>query len=73
MSDTIDIIQLIQAERKRQDEKWGMHHHDSFVWVTIITEELGEVAQAVFKQDKEAVKAELVQVAAVVVAWLGQL
>lgn len=36
----LDII----AERERQDEKWGKQTHAPAVWMTILTEEVGEAA-----------------------------
>lgn len=66
------VFELIKKERERQDKKWGVNKHDSFVWLAIITEELGEVAQAIFSSNGRAIRDELVQVAAVAVAWLEQ-
>lgn len=39
-------IELVREERKRQVEKWGLQHHNSFVWMNILMEEVGEAAQA---------------------------
>lgn len=77
------IFQEIQAERQRQDEKWGEQNHKPVVWLSILMEEVGEAA-------KEAVEArqyfhenyddklrnyrtELIQVAAVCVAMIESL
>ena len=76
---------LIDAERIRQAEKWNKYH----VWgrgdcssyavapivkVAVLTEECGEVARAVLDESPVAdLRAELVQVAAVAVAWLESL
>ena len=39
---------LILDERKRQDDKWGYPQNNTpFEWVSILTEEVGEFAQAV--------------------------
>lgn len=74
----------IAAERRRQDEKWGVQRHHDFKWLAIIAEEFGEVALAVNEihpaipgsgsgasQDWRArLTEELIQVAAVAVAWI---
>lgn len=41
-----DVIELIRAERKRQNEKWGRQYHSAFVWLSILMEEVGEASQA---------------------------
>ncbi|PHM51724.1 MazG-like family protein [Xenorhabdus sp. KK7.4] len=61
----------VTAEMGRQDEKWGANRDLSpFVWLTILTEEVGEFAQAVLHDEfggshAGTARAELVQVAAV--------
>jgi NTP pyrophosphatase (non-canonical NTP hydrolase) len=73
----------IMAERERQAAKWdGAHawgHGDCssdqvapIVKAAVLTEECGEVARAVLDGTLE-LPAELVQVAAVAVAWLESL
>lgn len=37
---------LIDAERARQDAKWGEQNHDPQVWMAILGEEFGELCQA---------------------------
>jgi len=72
----IDILKRIEKERKRQDAKWGVQDHGDFKWNTILMEELGEVSKECFELDQGDYKAahrrdeELIQVAAVAVAWL---
>lgn len=39
-------LELIGAERRRQDEKWGEQNHDPQVWMAILGEEFGELCQA---------------------------
>ena len=79
-----EIWAAILAERARQAEKWaGDHawgHGDCSsagvvpsVKVAVLGEEYGEVARAVLDHDPETLRAELVQVAAVAVAWLESL
>ena len=75
-----EIFNRIQAERQRQDDKWGQQSHDDYVWLAILSEEVGEAAQAILKVNDPAegsnvfqdsdVEWELVQAAAVIVAWL---
>lgn len=40
------VLEDINQERNRQDEKWGIQRHDLGTWLTILVEEVGEVAQA---------------------------
>jgi NTP pyrophosphatase (non-canonical NTP hydrolase) len=35
----------ILQERQRQDAKWGEQNHDPCTWVTVLTEEVGELAE----------------------------
>jgi NTP pyrophosphatase (non-canonical NTP hydrolase) len=69
------VLDDILAERRRQNEKWGVQEHNPFVWFAILSEEVGELAQACLHDEfggkaKGALKAELVQVAAVAIQWL---
>lgn len=78
-------IRSVQAERKRQDEKWGdQNGNHPFEWVSILGEEYGELCEAVnetfFKNgDKperggiDKMRKEAVQVAAVAVALIEAL
>lgn len=78
----MDLIwKEIQAERDRQREKWALPHLwgvgdcsssdvAEAVKVAVLTEECGEVSRAVLDHDPERLREELVQVAAVAVAWL---
>ena len=78
MSDDIQrkILNEITDERIRQDAKWGPQYHNDSIWGMILMEEVGEVAQSVVdsmldeKQHLANIKKELIQVAAVAVAWL---
>ncbi|HPG42133.1 MAG TPA: hypothetical protein PLP19_11880 [bacterium] len=80
---TMGIPEMIWNERVKQDAHWGEQNHDELKWQAILAEECGEVANAVneltptkgpVKFPKEAIIAnleyELVQVAAVCVAWI---
>lgn len=76
------IFDEIYDERERQAKKlsgvdtgWGIGDCSSRsmreeVKVMVLSEECGEVARAVLEHDKDGLRKELVQVAAVVVAWL---
>jgi len=64
-------ISKIKDERDRQDAKWGAHRKmNDFSWLTVIIEEIGEVARAILQNRNDDVYMELIQVAAVAVAWL---
>ena len=76
MSTTInDVIE----ERKRQDYKWGQQNHHPIIWMSILTEEVGEAAKEandIFfanAQRIEQLREELVQVAAVAIAAIESL
>ena len=70
------IYKMIDEERDRQDKKFGDRSDlPRFVWSTILTEENGEVAKACLdivseKSTLDELQTELIQVAAVAVAWL---
>jgi len=76
-----DIYERIDAERVRQgllwtrDHGWGYGDCSStdvpvIVKVAVLTEECGEVASAVLEGDEPGIRAELIEIAAVAVAWL---
>lgn len=72
-----EIFELIRLERKRQDDKWNNNssNHHPLERNSILLEEIGEVAKEVNQytfdnKSPDDMKKELVQVAAVVVAWL---
>lgn len=77
------IVQDILDERTRQNIKWGEQNHDPYRWIGILTEEVGEVAQAVNGAIEgpaetvaerwgrwQAYREELIQVAAVAIAMV---
>lgn len=76
-----EIDQLITTERAWQASLWNRSHAwgygdcsshavEPMTKVAVLTEEVGEVARAVLEKDDAAVMRELVQIAAVCVAWL---
>lgn len=60
----------VVAEQLRQMDKWGVQNHTDDRWALILLEEVGEVAEAILSLDGDAMRAELVQVAAVAVTWI---
>lgn len=74
-----DVLMDIDNERDRQDAMWGEQNHDYPVWLTILIEEVGEVAQAIQsnknwgkESDAHDLYKELIQVAAVATAMAEQ-
>lgn len=78
------IFRLVDAERVRQEAKWGGEHAHGwgscadngvapFVKAAVLGEECGEVQRALLDGDRAGLAKELVQVAAVAVAWLESL
>ena len=66
-------LQDVLAERNRQDIKWGEQNHDPFTYLAILTEEVGELAQAAVELrfddgSVDDMKTEAVHVAAVALA-----
>jgi NTP pyrophosphatase (non-canonical NTP hydrolase) len=39
-------LHSVLTERKRQDAKWGEQNNDPFIYITVLVEEVGELAQA---------------------------
>jgi hypothetical protein len=78
-NETIKALEDVYNERVRQDEKWGSQESNAdTVWLAILTEEVGESAQEVLTREFGVesgkghgdLREELVQVAAVAVAWI---
>lgn len=74
-----EVFRLVDAERELQGLRWAARHEwgqgdcssalvADPVKVAVLLEEAGEVARAVL--DRNGIRDELVQVAAVAVAWL---
>ena len=79
-----DVYAAIDAERDRQAAKWNREHEwgygdcssinlPAITKSAVLGEEVGEVQRAVLDRDNDALRRELVQVAAVAVAWLESL
>ncbi|MGL5879494.1 MAG: hypothetical protein ACRC2V_17175 [Xenococcaceae cyanobacterium] len=64
------ILSEIKDERKRQDLKFGAQPRSlkPVVYLTVLTEELGEVARSIIEGDNNNYRLELIQLAAVAVA-----
>lgn len=75
MSVATNIVLLdIKAERARQDRKFGdQTGHSDLFWNVVLGEEVGEVATALVENDLDNLRDELIQVAAVAVAWAENL
>lgn len=41
------LLELVSKENINQIEKWGWQDHDIFEWLAYITEELGELSNAI--------------------------
>lgn len=64
------IMNAVAAERQRQNEKWGEQNHESLKWLAIAGEEFGEVAKDILEDNKPLMLKEIVQLIAVLVAWM---
>jgi len=76
---TFKVLDDISNERINQYGKWGKQRHPYHVWLAILVEEVGEVAQALQKgsvayksSDADNLYKELIQVAAVATAIAEQ-
>lgn len=64
-----DLLEtLVKEENKSQLNKWGVQTHSPFQWLTYLTEELGELAEAIAEdyhreQNPRQVYSEAIQVA----------
>jgi len=72
--DTQRVLEAIQKERTKQIGKWGDQKHSHGKWLLILQEELGEVSKVIleevgFENNPHLVE-EMVQAAAVIVAWI---
>ena len=71
------IFVEVSEERRRQDGRWGKPAERNLplpIWLTVLAEEVGEVAHEILvgakHDDYTALRAELVQVAAVAIAMI---
>lgn len=75
------VLRDISHERNRQNDMWGLQRHDYGKWLAILTEEVGEVSQAMQghlglvstkASDADNLYDELIHVAAVATAIAEQ-
>lgn len=78
----LPAVSDVLDERGRQDRKWGEQNHAPTVWLAILTEEVGELAQTILadrlgaaehSSHSEDMRTEAVQAAAVAVAFVEYL
>lgn len=76
---TDSVLKDVSLERERQNAKWGKQRHSDGDWLKILIEEVGEVAQAMQKDqgwgkdtDASDLYTELIHAAAVAVAMAEQ-
>lgn len=71
------ILAQVSLERDRQDAKWGgipgEDRRDNHTYAAVLGEEFGKCCQAWIERDVAALRAELVQTAAVAVAWIEEI
>jgi hypothetical protein len=62
-----DFVNVILNEDQRQRNKWGLQKHSADRWMTILTEEVGEVAEAILEDNEVEIQEEAKQVATVAI------
>jgi NTP pyrophosphatase (non-canonical NTP hydrolase) len=71
------VWNAIMAERDRQDAKWGgvpgIDRRDDHTYAAVLGEEFGEVCKAWLERDIAGLREELIQTAAVAIAWIEEL
>jgi hypothetical protein len=71
------IVLELGIERHRQDAKWGgvpgVDRRDDHTYAAVLGEEFGEVCKAWLERDTAALRVELIQTAAVAIAWIEEL
>lgn len=71
-----NALNNVKSERRKQDEKWGKIPRGLSLstWLTVLTEEVGEVAKAILEDTPiSELRKEVIQVAAVAVAFVEEL
>ena len=68
---TSEVLTEVSQERQRQDDKFGdQTGHSDGMWLAILAEEFGEIGKALCEgADAREVLDEIIQTAAVAVAW----
>jgi NTP pyrophosphatase (non-canonical NTP hydrolase) len=68
------LLNRIRSERYRQINKFGHQQHPNCYWLSILAEEVGELAKEIVDfGSTRNIMMELVQIAAVCVSWLEDL
>jgi NTP pyrophosphatase (non-canonical NTP hydrolase) len=72
---TQDVLAQVRDERGKQEEKWGQQNWHPLEWLSILSEEVGEVGKAINEAyfgtgDWVEYRRELIQVAAVATAMV---
>ncbi len=70
-----NVLRPLAREREKQNNKWGEQNHTDEIWLAILSEEIGEVSQAMLHNRfgghaAGTLRKELIQVAAVAIQWL---
>lgn len=75
--DRTTILLEVACERERQDFKWGgvpgIERRDDHTYAAVLGEEFGECCKAWLERDMPGLRKELIQTAAVAVAWIEEL
>ena len=72
-TEQVSVFKMIISEREHQLEKWGIQTHSNPTWFRILSEEVGEIVKSINEEKPEAeMVEEVIQTAAVCVAWLEQ-
>ena len=71
------LFNAIARERERQDAKWGgvpgIDRRDDHTYAAVLGEEFGEVCKAWLERDVPGLRKELIQTAAVALAWVEEI
>jgi DNA (cytosine-5)-methyltransferase 1 len=72
-----ELLRMVDAERDRQDAKWGgipgFDRRDDHTYAAVLGEEFGECCKAWLERDVQQLREELIQTAAVALAWAEEL
>lgn len=65
-----NVIDEVIEEQKRQHEIWGEQNHGSFKYLSILVEEIGEIAKAILEHDTENIRVEVIHSAAIAISFV---
>lgn len=71
-----EALAFVLNERERQNAKWGEQNHSDEIWLAILSEEIGEVSQAILHtkfggKANGTTQEELIHAVAVGLQWLS--